>query len=66
MPDVQTIGIDLPLKVLVRQDSSGTTSLSYNDPGWLAQRHRLGETAKPAIKAMSNALQAIALKATGS
>src|SRR5580692_9746758 len=28
----QTIGIDLPLKVLVWQDAAGLTWLSYNDP----------------------------------
>src|SRR4051812_44868115 len=39
----QTVGIDLPLKILVWQDQSGTTWLSYNDPGWLAKRHGLGK-----------------------
>jgi uncharacterized protein (DUF302 family) len=39
MQAAQTIGIDLPLKVLVWQDAAGTTWLSYNDPAWLAQRH---------------------------
>src|SRR5580658_2536785 len=41
MQAVQTIGIDLPLKALVWQDASGVTWLSYNDPAWLAARHRL-------------------------
>ena len=41
----QSIGIDLPLKVLVWQDAMGTVRLSYNDPKWLAQRHGLGPTA---------------------
>jgi uncharacterized protein (DUF302 family) len=36
---VQTIGIDLPLKALVWQDAAGKTWLSYNEPGWIAQRH---------------------------
>ena len=36
----QTIGIDLPLKALVWQDAAGKTWLSYNDPAWLAKRHR--------------------------
>ena len=41
----QLIGIDLPLKVLVWQDTSGKTWLSYYDPGALAQRHGLpGDT----------------------
>jgi uncharacterized protein (DUF302 family) len=38
----QQVGIDLSLKVLVWQDSGGKTSLTYNDPHWIAQRHDLG------------------------
>jgi uncharacterized protein (DUF302 family) len=64
MQAVQTIGIDLPLKALVWQDEAGTTFLSYNDPGYLVQRHGLGEAAKPVAEAMSGALKAIAAKAT--
>ena len=45
MQAVQTIGIDLPLKILVWQDAAGQTWLSYNDPHWLAKRH--GSTAPP-------------------
>jgi uncharacterized protein (DUF302 family) len=37
----QTVGIDLPLKVLVWQDALGTTWLSWNEPAWLAERHEL-------------------------
>jgi len=37
----QLIGIDLPLKVLVWQDTSGKTWLSYYEPAVLAQRHGL-------------------------
>jgi uncharacterized protein (DUF302 family) len=40
MQSTQTIGIDLPLKVLVWQDSAGKTWVSYNDSGWMAKRHR--------------------------
>ena len=32
MQSVQTLGIDLPLKALVWQDTAGVTWLSYNDP----------------------------------
>ena len=64
MQSVQTIGIDLPLKALVWQDEAGTTFLSYNDPATLAQRHGLGEAAKPVVEAMSGALNAVAAKAT--
>ena len=34
MQSVQTIGIDLPLKILVWQDAAGATWISYNDPSW--------------------------------
>ncbi|MBW7970445.1 DUF302 domain-containing protein [Bradyrhizobium sp. BR 10289] len=64
MQQAQTIGIDLPLKALVWQDEQGATWLSYNDPAWLAGRHRVGEPAKAAVLAMTGALHAIATKAT--
>jgi uncharacterized protein (DUF302 family) len=47
----QLIGIDLPLKVLVWQDSLGKTRLSYLDPTLLASRYGLSaEAAAPASK----------------
>jgi uncharacterized protein (DUF302 family) len=64
MQSIQTIGIDLPLKALVWQDSSGNTWLSYNDPNWLAKRHGLGQKADAAVKAMATALDAMAKMAT--
>ncbi len=35
------IAIDLPLKILVAQDTDGKVWLSYNDPAYLADRHGL-------------------------
>jgi uncharacterized protein (DUF302 family) len=64
MQSVQTIGIDLPLKALVWQDSSGNTWLSYNDPNWLVKRHSLGNEAGATVKAMAAALDSIAKAAT--
>jgi uncharacterized protein (DUF302 family) len=61
----QTMGIDLPLKVLVWQDQAGATWLSYNDPGWLAERHGLGKDVEPTVNALTGALRAIAKAATG-
>jgi uncharacterized protein (DUF302 family) len=66
MQSAQTIGIDLPLKALVWQDSSGNTWLSYNDPNWLAKRHGLGHEADATVKAMTDALDAMAKTATAS
>jgi uncharacterized protein (DUF302 family) len=61
----QTMGIDLPLKILVWQDQGGVTWLSYNDPGWLAQRHRLDKDAESSVNGLTGALRAIANAATG-
>ena len=36
-----SIAIDLPLKILVWEDASGKVWVSYNDPEFLARRHRL-------------------------
>ena len=63
MQSVQTIGIDLPLKALVWQDTSGDTWLSYNDPAWLAQRHGLGGT-ETVVGMMTAAMDAVAKAAT--
>ena len=38
MQPEQTIGIDLPLKVLVWEDASGGVWISYDAPAWLAVR----------------------------
>jgi len=64
MQSAQTIGIDLPLKALVWQDSTGNTWLSWNDPDWLAKRHGLGRQAEAATKAMAAALEGVAKSAT--
>ena len=63
MQSIQTIGIDLPLKVLVWQDASGDTWLSYNHPSWLAKRHGLGQEAEATISAMAAALDELAATA---
>jgi uncharacterized protein (DUF302 family) len=33
--------LDLPLKVLVWEDGSGSVSVSYNSPGFMAERYHL-------------------------
>jgi uncharacterized protein (DUF302 family) len=63
MQSIETIGIDLPLKALVWQDESGTTWLSYNDPGWFATRHAIVDS-DLTINAMRGALNEIAKTAT--
>ena len=63
MQAAQMIGIDLPLKALAWEDASGRVWLSYNDPGWLAQRHGLDGTSAAATGAMTAMLASIAQKA---
>jgi uncharacterized protein (DUF302 family) len=39
MEAAPSLAIDLPLKVLVAEDAWGKTSVTYNDPDYLRQRH---------------------------
>jgi uncharacterized protein (DUF302 family) len=64
MQMAQTVGIDLPLKALVWEDSAGVTWLSYNDPAWLAKRQELGAEAGATVEAMRAGLAALAKAAT--
>ena len=34
-----SIAIDLPLKILIAEDSEGRATVSFTDPAWLQQRH---------------------------
>ena len=64
MQSNQAIGIDRPLKVLVWQDASGKTWLSYNDQSWLAKRHGLSLKVDPTVNVMDTGHSAIVRKAT--
>jgi uncharacterized protein (DUF302 family) len=55
----QEAGLDLPLKILVWQDESNTTRLTYNDPRWLAERHSLGTATESVIAAMARLLDSL-------
>ncbi len=61
MECAQTVGIDLPLKALVWQDSAGQTWLGYNDPQFLAQRHAVAQC--PVVANLGKALADIAAAA---
>lgn len=41
MQSAPTIAIDLPLKILVWDDTNGKTWISYNSADYIAERHRL-------------------------
>ena len=65
MQAVQTVGIDLPLKVLVWQDAANKTWLSYNEPGWIVQRHNVAN-AEQVVSKMTAALREMLRKAADS
>jgi uncharacterized protein (DUF302 family) len=50
----QTVGIDLPMKVLVWTDKSNQVWIGYNDPAWIGRRH--GAKSCPAIGPLSQGL----------
>lgn len=65
MQSQQSIGIDLPQKLLIWQDEQGV-NLAYNDPHYLSERHCLDNIGEEIIDKIANALhglteQAIAL-----
>jgi uncharacterized protein (DUF302 family) len=62
MEQQRTIGIDLPLKMLI-WEAEGTIKLAYNDPAYLARRHGVAESA-PVLAQVSQALQKFAAAAT--
>jgi len=65
MQSNQTIGIDLPLKILGWQDAGGKVWITYNDPAWLARRHRLGPEAQASVNTLASLLASLAKAAAG-
>jgi uncharacterized protein (DUF302 family) len=65
MQSNQLIGIDLPLKVLVWQDTSGKTWLSYVDPSSLAKRYGLPAETATSVTTLARLLHTITSRAAG-
>jgi len=61
----QSVGIDLPLKILVWQDAGGQTWISYNDPHWLAKRHGIEAASTAAVNGLASVLAGLAQAAAG-
>jgi len=61
----QSIAIDLPQKALIWEDADGDVWLSYNDPQYLASRHKT-EGCDAVLKKVAGALGKFAGKATAS
>ena len=63
MQSQQTIGLDLPLRVLVWEDEAGKVWLTYHRPEFLAQHHRVLDRDE-ALKGVAGGLAALAQEAT--
>ena len=64
MECAQTVGIDLPLKALVWEDSSNQVWLGYTEPEYLAKRHNVPtcQAAGSLAKALSGLAEATVSK----
>lgn len=60
----QTAGIDLPMKALAWKDEQGVVWLTYNDPAYIAKRHKITDR-NHIGKKMSGALDKFSNIATG-
>jgi uncharacterized protein (DUF302 family) len=49
MLDAPSVAIDLPLKILVREDGEGSVWISYNSPAYLQERHGFARHLLPNI-----------------
>ncbi len=63
MQSAQTMGIELPLKMLVHQDASGQTHVSWPKMDIMFQEHGVNDR-DPVLAKITGALQAIANEAT--
>lgn len=59
----QSIGIDLPQKMLVYENAEGQVSVAYNDPAYLAARHGIADQ-EATISTITQALNNLATGAT--
>ena len=64
MQESQSIGIDLPQKMLIYEDEAGQTSVTYNDPYYLADRHGITGQ-EEGLEQVSGALQMLSQTAAG-
>jgi len=61
MQQDMTVGLDLPLRVLVYKDSDGVVKMAYRDGSWLNSKHIFNAPKK--VKKMNMALDKITSKA---
>lgn len=56
MQEAQTMGVDLPMRVVAWEDASGATHVTYTDPAAMAARHGIAADSE-AVKKMTDALK---------
>ena len=61
MQQDMTVGLDLPLRILVYRDTDGKVKMAYRDGSWLANHHLLNAAKK--IEKVNKALNKITTKA---
>ena len=54
----RTVGIDLPIKVLIWEEADGRVWIAYNDPAYLAERHGI-EDRDEALQRMAGAVKGL-------
>jgi|GEM_PF-288104 len=64
MRATQTAGVDLPQKMLVAADDSGTVTIYYNDPDYIADRHDI-DNREEQVDAVAMLLADLATEAGG-
>jgi uncharacterized protein (DUF302 family) len=58
---VMLAGLDLPLKILVWEDGNGAVSVSYNSPGFMAEKYRLDGALRAPFDAIESIVEAVDL-----
>ena len=61
MQQDMTIGLDLPLRILVYKDDNGKVQMAYRDGSWLANKHIVNAPKK--VKKINTAMDKITTKA---
>jgi len=54
----RTVGIDLPIKVLIWEEPDGRVWIAYNDPAYLAERHGINDRDE-VVQKMSRAVKGL-------
>jgi uncharacterized protein (DUF302 family) len=59
----QTLGLDLPLRALVYEDTVGKAWIAYNEPDWIAERQGLQPAAFLTVSAMAKLIATVVAQA---